>query len=85
MDTGAERGHQAEEGDLLKQQRGNQWPEGLLLEQLLRQKPRCERSPGRLWRLTFTWPQGSSGKLVDDSEGESRAWPRLCLAREEKF
>jgi len=42
-------------------------PEGLRLQQLLMQKPGCGRSTGRLWRRTFGWPQGSSGKPFRDS------------------
>ncbi len=68
------------------------WPRGLLKQQtgtglhllwLQKEKPVCGRSSDKLWTRAFGWPIGSSGKLLDDSRGESRAWLRLSSAVEE--
>lgn len=49
-----------------------------------KQKPLCDRSLGMLWRGSFAWPLGISGKQLLNSRRESRAWFKLCLAGEEK-
>ncbi len=47
---------------LLKQQTGTGRPGGLQLRWSWKQIPGFGGSSGRLWRRTFGWPQGSSGK-----------------------
>ncbi len=51
--------------DLLNEQTGTGRPERLRF--WWSPKEKLGRSSGRLWRRTFGWPQGSSGKPLDDS------------------
>lgn len=49
-------------------------------------KLRCVNSSGRLWRSTFSWPQGSCGKLMTQRGKAGLGFKlKLCSAKKEKY
>ncbi len=72
MESGGEGGRQVEEGGL-SGLIGPRGPEGLRLQWSPKLKPGCGRSLSRLWRRTFGWPRGGSGKLTRQTDQEGNA------------